>query len=482
MTQSFPSAAHSLVQGEWRNGPLVHTVEYAYDGTIVAVVEEASAADVDEAVSTAARAQLQWRHVPAFRRSALLGGIMREIERRADALVTALVLNSSKTLRDARSEVERSLATMQVTAEEAKRIGGEVLPMDALPPGAGRFGIAIRVPVGVVAGITPFNAPLNLAVHKLGPALAAGNAFVLKPHPHGSVVSNLLGEACCAAGIPPGLFNIVHGGAGVGRALVTHPQVALVSFTGSGSVAEQITRQIGLKRSVMELGGNAPTIVHSDANLAAAVPACAEAAFGLSGQSCVSTQRIYVQRAVAGEFVAGLAENARRRKLGDPMDPATDLAPLLSESAAIRVETWIREAVRGGATLVCGGRRERAAIEATVVSDVQPSMRLVCEEVFGPVVTVSVYDELEPALIAANAGPWGFKAGIFTNSIDVALRAVRELDFGTINVNAASRARVDHEPSGGTKGSGWGREGPRYAIEDMTHLRMVSLTGIASPL
>jgi len=230
----------------------------------------------------------------------------------------------------------------------------------------------------------------------------------------------------------------------------------------------------------MELGGNAPTIVHADANLTAAVSACAEAAFALSGQSCVSTQRIYVHRAVASEFIAALAESARRRRLGDPMDPTTDLAPLVSESAAIRVESWIQEAVRGGATLACGGRRERAALEATVVTDVQPSMRLVCEEVFGPVVTVSVYEELDVALAAANAGPWGFKAGIFTNSIDVALRAARELDFGTVNINAASRSRVDHEPSGGTKGSGWGREGPRYAIEDMTHLRMVSLTNLPS--
>lgn len=480
MAQPVPVAAHSLVGGEWRDGPLIHVVAYAYDGRVVANVEEAFAATVDDAVRSALEAQRQWRRVPAFRRSALLADVGRALERRADALVTALVFNSSKTLKDARSEVERSLATLQVTVEEAKRIGGEVVPMDALPPGAGRFGVAIRVPIGVVAGVTPFNAPLNLLVHKLGPALAAGNAIVVKPHPHGAVVTNILAEACIESGIPSGLFNIVQGGAEVGRALVSHRDVALVSFTGSGAVGEQITRQIGLKRSVMELGGNAPTIVHADANLAVAVPACAEAAFGLSGQSCVSTQRIYVHRAVAGEFISALAENARRRKGGDPMDPMTDLAPLLNEGAAIRVEGWIREAVQGGATLVCGGRRERAAIEATVVTDVQPSMRLVCEEVFGPVVTVSVYDELVAALAAANAGPWGFKAGIFTNSIDVALRAARELDFGTVNINGASRLRVDHEPSGGIKNSGWGREGPRYAIEDMTYLRMVSLTNLSS--
>lgn len=478
MLQPGPVTARSFVGGEWRDGPLLHVVAYAYDGRVVANVEEATAATVDEAVRSAAEAQRQWRRVPAFRRSALLADVGRALKRRADALVTALVLNSSKTLKEARAELERATATLQVTAEEAKRIGGEIIPMDAVPPGAGRLGVAVRVPIGVVAGVTPFNAPLNLAVHKLGPALAAGNAFVVKPHPHGAVVTNILAEACQEAGIPAGLFNIVQGGAEVGRALVSHRDVGLVSFTGSGAVGEQITRQIGLKRSVMELGGNAPTIVHADANLAAAVSACAEAAFALSGQSCVSTQRIYVHRALAGEFIAALAENARGRRLGDPLDPTTDLAPLVDESAAIRVEDWIREALRGGATLVCGGRRERAAIEATVVTDVQPSMRLVCEEVFGPVVTVSVYDELDAALAAANAGPWGFKAGIFTNSIDVALRAARELDFGTVNINGASRARLDHEPSGGTKGSGWGREGPRYAIEDMTYLRMVSLTNL----
>jgi acyl-CoA reductase-like NAD-dependent aldehyde dehydrogenase len=480
MNSGGEAAAHSFAGGQWRDGPLAHAVHYAHDGRIVARVEEATASTVEDAVRAALEAQRAWRRVPAFRRSALISGIARALAHRADVLVRALVLNSSKTLKDARSEVERTITTLEVTAEEAKRIGGEVLAMDALPPGAGRLGVVVRVPVGVVAGVTPFNAPLNLAAHKLGPAIAGGNAVVVKPHPHGAVVTNLLAEACIEAGMPAGLFNIVQGGADVGRALVSHRDVALVSFTGSGSVGEQITRQIGLKRSVMELGGNAPTLVHADADLAAAAAACAEAAFGLSGQSCVSTQRIYVHRAVAGEFLAALKADAVRRRLGDPMDEATDLAPLVNEAAAIRVEAWIREAVAGGATLVCGGRRKGASIEATVVTGVAPSMRLVCEEVFGPVVTVSPYDDLDAAIAAANASPWGFKAGIFTNAIDVAVRAARELEFGTVNVNGASRSRVDHEPSGGTKASGWGREGPRYAIEDMTHLRMISLAGIAA--
>ena len=468
----------SLVGGTPGSGPFPHVVHYAYDGSVVAMVEETPDVLVRAAVSAAVEAQRQWRVVPAFRRSAILESIRRSVEIRTEAFVSLLVLHTCKTLKDARAEMERSLSTLQVSADEAKRINGEVLPMDALAAGVGRLGVTVRVPVGVVAGITPFNAPLNLAIHKLGPALAAGNAFVIKPHPNGAALTNLLAEACAEAGLPAGLFGVIHGGANPGKVLVSDSRVALVSFTGSGAVGEEITRQAGLKRTVMELGGNAPTIVHADANLAAAVQLCAEAAFGLSGQSCVSTQRIYAHRSILEAFTAALADHARRRRLGDPMDPTTDLAPLISEAAAMRVERWIDEAVAQGAGLVCGGGRVGAAIEATVVSGVRADMRLVCEEVFGPVVTVSAYDDIGDAIAAANDSPWGFKAGIFTESLAIAMRAARELEFGTVNINGASRSRVDHEPSGGTKLSGWGREGPRYAIEDMTHLKMISLTSL----
>lgn len=468
-------AVRGLIGGEWRKGPRALPVRYPYDGSTVAEVYETATEEVAAAVESAHQAWLSWRRAASHERAELLAAIAAGMAGRSEELAEVMTLETGKTIRESRTEVSRSLSTIAISAEEAKRISGEVIPMDAVPPGTGKVGFTMRVPMGVVAGITPFNAPLNTICHKLGPALAAGNTLVLKPHPQGAGLAVELAQICLQAGLPRGAFNVVHGGAEVGKALTTHPLVAVVNFTGSARVADQIIRTVGLKRTLLELGGTAPTIVHSDADLQQAVPQCVEAAFGLSGQSCISTQRIYVHRELYEPFIREFVAAARAKRAGDPKDPDTGIGPMIDPEAATRVKEWIDAAVRDGATLECGGQLRGALLEATVLTDVTPQMKVVCEEVFGPVVTVTPYDDIEQAIAQANDSPFGLKSGIFTNTLDVALRAARELEYGTVNVNGASRSRVDHEPSGGVKLSGWGKEGPRYAIEEMTYLRMVSI-------
>lgn len=465
----------AFIAGEWRRGERLLPILYPYDGREVGRVWETPLADVDLAVEAARSAGRSWRKRPSYERAKVLEDLTEALAKKAEFFVEALVLETGKTLSDARSEVARSLSTLRLSCDEAKRIGGEVVPVDAVPAGRNKLGIAIRVPIGVVAGIVPFNAPLNLAIHKIGPALAAGCTIVVKPHVQGAALTAAFVNLCHEAGVPSGAINLVNGGPAVGARLVQHPGVALVNFTGSGRVGEEITRIAGLKKMLMELGGTGPTIVHADADLDRAIPLCAEAAFGLSGQSCVSTQRLYVHRSKYHEVVERVTMQAAQRRIGDPFDPATTLAPLINVAAAERVESWIKEAVAQGAELKCGGRRTGASLEASVLTNVSSRMKVVCEEVFGPVVSILAYDSIEEAFEAANDSPYGLKVGVFTNDMSIVLRAMRELEFGTVNINAPSRARTDLEPSGGAKLSGWGKEGPRYAIEEMTYLRMVSL-------
>jgi acyl-CoA reductase-like NAD-dependent aldehyde dehydrogenase len=470
----------AFIGGAWRDGDETDALHAPYDGRLVGEVVRSTPRDVADAVRSAAAAFETWRMTPAYERAAIVARLADGVEARRDAFAGLMCAHTGKTVRDGRAEVARTVATLRIAAEEATRIGGEVVPMDAVPSGRAKRGFAFYEPVGVVAGIVPFNAPLNLAAHKIGPALAAADTLVLKPHPQGSGVATLLAEAAVEAGVPAGVLAVVHGGAEVGRALVAHRDVALISFTGSGAVAEAIVLDAGLKRTLLELGGNGPTIVHADAAWERAAELCVDAAFGMSGQSCVSTQRLFVHEDVLASFSAALIERVRALRVGDPSDPETQIGPVNSEDAASRIERWIAGAVAAGARLECGGGRRRALIEPTVLTNTTPSMQIVCEEVFGPVVSIIPYRDVDEAIRAANGTPWGLKAGIFTDSLGVAMRAARELRFGTVNVNAPSRSRSDHEPSGGTKASGWGREGPRYAIREMSNLKMVSIADLTA--
>lgn len=473
ITEAFTVIGDQRIKGE------EVTLASPYNGEPVGTIHNSTPKDVQAAIASSAQAGKSWSRTPAHARSALLMKVAGLMQQRSDELATIMARQTGKTLKDAKTETTRSISAMIISAEEAKRICGQMIPMDAVEPGAGKMGFTLRVPVGVVAGITPFNAPLSTLIHKLGPALAGGNTLVVKPHPNGAGVTALMADIVLEAGVPPGVFNVVHGDAEVGSALVQSEQVALVNFTGSGVVADKIIRSIGLKRVLLELGGNAPTIVHSDANLSKAIPICIEAAFGLTGQSCISTQRIYVHRSIYEEFLQRFVEGVKKRRVGDPTDPATEVGPMINEASARRVEDWVKEAVSQGAKLECGGERKGNVVTPAVLTQVNPKMKIVCEEVFGPAATVTPYDTVDEVIEWANDTPWGLKSGVFTQSLDVAFRFAKELEYGAININAASRARTDQEPSGGIKQSGWGKEGPRFAIEEMTDVKMVSFTPAA---
>ena len=443
------------------------------EGKVAVTLHAPSLAQIDAAVAAAAKAFKQWGMTPAHARSAVLAKLARAVTEAKPAIVDAMVGIVGKTRRDASGEVDRSVETLAISAEEALRIEGFEIPMDSSPRGEGRIAIARRYPIGVVAAITPFNAPLNTVCHKVGPALAAGNTVVHKPDVRAAKVAVMFAEIATGCGLPAGVLNVIHGDAEVGERLVTHPDVDVIGFTGSEAVGERIRSIAGLRRVLLELGGNAPAIVHHDADLGRAVKDLVGASFGMSGQSCISTQRILVHRDLYEQMVEEMVAGARRLVVGPPGDPATDIGPMITEEAAKRVESWIREAVEQGAKLRCGGERRGTTVTPTVLTDVRPGMTVVCREVFGPVVSMMPYDDVDEAFALANATPYGLQAGLYTNSMDVVMKAMRTLRFGGINVNAPSRWRLDHMPYGGVKRSGIGREGPKYAIEDMMELRQV---------
>jgi len=440
---------------------------------VVAEIVGATAADVDAAVRAATSALDEMAALPVHRRQSILRRAADLLREGRDELAAAIADETGKTLQDALGEMDRAWEATAFAADACTREIGEVLPANTVPHGEGRLCFTVRVPIGVIAAITPFNAPVSVGCHKIAPAIAAGNTIVLKPSPNGSVSSLRLVELFHEAGLPAAALNLVHGGAGVGEALVTHADVDLINFTGGGKTADAIIRQAGMKRTVLELGGNGATLIHDDANLSQALPACSVAAFGLSGQSCVSLQRIYAQEAVYQDVVDGMVEAAEELVVGDPRDPDTDVGPLISPAAAERIEGWLQQAVEGGARVLCGGGRDGSYIEPTVVVDVDPDMDLVCDEVFGPVVSVLPYADVDDAIAQINDSPWGLQAGVFTASLDLMLELVRAVKVGGLMVNAPNRFRVENMPYGGQKQSGWGREGAKYAIEDMTELRSV---------
>nr|WP_276718246.1 aldehyde dehydrogenase family protein [Kyrpidia tusciae] len=432
----------------------------------------ASREDVDRAVAAAERS-FRSRPLSPFERYEWLSAAATWIRARREELVNLLVDEVGKPHKDTVVEVDRAYHAMLLAAEEAKRIGGEVLPVDSIPGSERKMGFAIRVPLGVVAGITPFNYPFLLAVHKIAPALAAGNAIVIKPAPQTPISTLVLVQGLVECGGPPGHVQVIQGGAEVGQWMLEHPGFRFYTFTGSARAGERIKAGTGLRRVALELGNSSPNIVHSDADLARAVRICAARAFSAAGQACISVQRLYVHAPIFDEFVERFVERVRALKVGDPRDPKTDVGPMISEQDAVRAETWVREAVAQGARLLAGGTRDGAILEPTVLTDVRPDMKVVCEEVFAPVVTITKYNTFDEALAMANDSPYGLQAGLFTRDVGRIMRAARELQYGGVIVNDASTYRSDLVPYGGVKGSGIGREGPKYAIEEMTDLHVV---------
>jgi acyl-CoA reductase-like NAD-dependent aldehyde dehydrogenase len=466
-----PEAIRARIGATWRDADEVQQVRDPYRGGIVARSPVSTAQDCDDALAAAHRSRDAMAAMPAHERAAALRRASDILAGRVQDVGRAMALESGKSLRDSLTEVQRSVELLRLCAEEAVRIQGEHVPMDASAIGAGKLAMVMRFPVGVVAAITPFNGPVNLAVHKLGPALAAGNSVVLKPSPKAPLCVHKLVEAIVEAGFPDGAVNTVYGDA-IASQLVTDPRVDFVSFTGSIRVGKIIRNSVGMKRVALELGGVGPTFVHHDADLPAAAKACARNSVALAGQSCVSVQNVFVHRRLHEAFTEAVAREIDAIRFGDPMDMATEVGTLIDEQAAIRVEGMIERAVRAGAKLLRGYTRRGASLDATVLTNVKPDMDVVCEEIFGPAMTIQAYDDPEPIWKAISDSPYGLQCGIYTNSLDLALAAVRKIRTGGVIVNGTSRWRSDQMPYGGVKDSGVGREGPKFSIRDMTEERL----------
>lgn len=468
-TKDYPLYIH----GEWIHTEERIAVAHKYTGQVIATIGKASRHHVEEAVTWALHTFRTQKLAPSERSDILLRASQIASSRREE-LELSLVQEVGKTKKDARGELDRVIHTLRLSSEEAKRICGEMVPLGAAPGSENRLGFAIRVPKGVIAAITPFNYPLLLSTHKVAPALAAGNTIVLKPATATPIASYLLVEILEQAGLPKGFVNIVTGsGSQVGNWLLEDPRIAMYTFTGSAEVGTEIKQRSGLRPVALELGNNSPNIVHEDADLELAAKLIAQRSFHNAGQACIAVQRIFVAEAVREAFTEKYLSEVRRLRVGDPEDEATDVGPMISEAEAMRAEAWVQEAIQQGAELLHGGHREGSIMHPTVLAKTTPEMKVNCLEVFAPIVTIIPYQSIDEAFAAANASAYGLQAGIFTNDLNLAMRAARELEYGGVIINDVSTYRNDVMPYGGIKNSGLGKEGPHYAIEEMTDLRMV---------
>jgi acyl-CoA reductase-like NAD-dependent aldehyde dehydrogenase len=445
-----------------------------YTGETIAEVPKATSGMTDRAIKAAREAFPAWSRTPAYKRSRVLEKAALIIEQRREEIAETICREAGKAWRHSLAEVSRSVETFRFSAEEAKRIHGETVPMDASPAGEGRIGFWLRCPLGVVSAITPFNFPLNLVAHKVGPALAVGNTVVLKPASTTPLTAIRLAAILDEAGLPPGVLHVLVGpGDTVGEWLTTDPRIDKITFTGSAPVGEAIVRRAGLKKVTMELGNNSGTIIEPDADLSVAVPRCVVSSFANAGQVCISLQRLYVHKAIAKEFIGRFVEEAGKLKVGNPMDKDCDVGPMIDLKEAERAEAWVREAVDEGAKVLLGGRREGRVMFPTVLTGVRSEMKVMCREAFAPLVSIYEYESFDDAVAMVEDSPYGLQAGIFTNDLRKAMHAVDRINVGGVMINDTSMFRVDHMPYGGNKMSGMGREGVRYACEEMTSIKMV---------
>lgn len=461
-----------LIDGQWREAAEYRPVMDPYRRVVIGHAPESTLQDLDAALTAAVRAKSVVAGTPAHERAAMLRRLAAMVVERIEPVSQLMVRETGKPIKDARIEVARCEGVLTLSAEEAVRIEGAQVPIDASPNGSGKLAVTWRFPVGVVAAITPYNAPFNLAWHKIAPALAAGNSVVLKAPPQAALVIHELSRILSDAGVPRGWVNFLYGQT-VGPALVEDPRVDFITFTGSSPVGAQIKAASGLRRVALELGGTGPTIVHADANIDQAAPMCSVNSMRLAGQSCLSVQNLYIHESRFDAFAAQFVQQVRHLKVGDPTDPGTDIGTLIDEAAAQRVQSWVQEAVAQGARVLTGGTREGAQFHPTVLTDVTHDMRVVKEEIFGPVAVLHRYTDLDSTFEQINDSPFGLHCGIFTADMQTAFRAIRALRFGGVVVNGSSTWRTDQMPYGGIKNSGIGREGPRYAIRDMTDERLV---------
>lgn len=473
MTATAVATRGFFVDGKWIERGELAEIRAPYDDAVIAQVFQGTRADAELAIASAVKAFGTTRRLPAFERQRVLRRVAQSISQQKDEFSRTLAQEAGKPIKAARTEVDRAVFTFNVAAEESTRIYGEYLPLDWQEYTVGRWGIVRRFPLGPIAGITPFNFPLNLVAHKVAPAIASGCPLVLKPAPQTPLCSILLAEAVQQAGWPDGGLNVIPLSNEDAGLLVSDDRLKMISFTGSAAVGWAIKRNAGKKKVILELGGNAALIVHSDADLPFAAERCVAGAFAYAGQTCISVQRVLVERSVYGKFVDLLIAGASKLRVGDPMEESTDVGPLIRESDAIRAADWIQEAVRGGARLLCGGQRKGPLLEPTVLTGTRTDMKVNCQEIFAPVVTVEPYDDFDKAIRQVNSSAYGLQAGIFTRDAKLMFTAYEELEVGGLIAGDVPSFRIDHMPYGGVKDSGLGREGLRYAIEEMTEPKLL---------
>jgi len=466
-----------LLDGNWieGNGEAVAVLDkYRLEpGAYVTTADRAQAGHAVAGAHAAFRAGAP----PPYERGAVLERAAGMMEGRMGEFVRTMQMEAGFTAQDATGEVRRCIQTLKLSAEEARRLAGEVIPLAGAPQQSGRIGFTMRVPLGVVLAITPFNSPLNTVAHKIAPAFAAGNAVILKPASATPLTACLLAEVLVSAGMPRGFLSVLLGGAQLAQWLIADERVRFFAFTGSTEVGRKIQHAAGLRRTQMELGSIACTIVCDDANLDTAMPKVINASYRKAGQVCTSIQLLLVQGKILDEVQTRLAKLVAELAYGDPSDPGTVVGPLISEKEAIRVESWITEAVaRGAKCLAGGGARKGAVVPPALLASIDDTMKVGCQEIFGPVLCIVPFDTLEEAIARVNATPFGLACGIFTNRLDDALAAARRLEVGGVHINETSSSRVDLMPYGGSKDSGFGREGPRYAVHEMTEERIVTIT------
>jgi acyl-CoA reductase-like NAD-dependent aldehyde dehydrogenase len=462
------------VAGQWLDKPERIEVLNPYDDSLIDTVPRADRGDVERALESAVRGAQVMARLPGYERWKILKRAAELIAERQEALGRLISQEEGKVIAEGRLEASRAFETIMGSAEEAKRLHGETVPLDGAPGGAGKVGLTLRVPCGVVVAISPFNFPLNLVCHKVGPALAAGNAVVIKPATDTPLSALRLTEILLEAGLPPeGIQCLTGSGGEIGDLLCGDRRVRKITFTGSREVGERICHVAGVKKVTMELGSNSPVIVMPDADLGKVAAAVAATGYANAGQVCISTQRVLTAGKVYGDFLDALKPRVEALTTGDQLDERTKVGPMVREKEAVRVEAWVQEAIGQGARIVTGGRRQGAIYAPTIVADVKPEMRISSDELFGPAVAVTPFDSIEQAIALANDSPYGLSAGIFTENLEWAWKFAREVQSGNLHVNWGPQWRADLMPYGGLKDSGFGKEGPAWAVLEMTELKMV---------